>query len=437
MRGWLLIPLLAVTASAQHRSGVYVTELGRNVLTRTDELVEAEIVKVQKRFRGITTVRMRIKRRYIGVEEQRDVNVLFIEDFMAPDAFGATLETSRVRPDTPGIAASRGQKGSKEGTRTDVETSDAPGSGAKQGRGIRLREGEQGLFFLQKQRTSYRLIAAVTVADRLYEVKLKRMQEVLELERESTFDRKVETIRRYYMRGLEAKVLWLRANSAREMVSLARRFPDLFGPTDVRRLASLRAKERDPQVRALLARAIRTLDPQLRVLLNEEQAQVRDQRLVTELEQHHERIRKIRNAELRAAELRVLARNYGAAAGGLLALYLKDPDPVVRATAALALVQVGGTSAREPVRKALSRERDERTARAMIIAAGELIDKEAVPILARKSGNPKLLKDTVQALARIGTESAQLVLRGIVKDADDESAAQIRKWIAELAQDRK
>ena len=109
----------------------------------------------------------------------------------------------------------------------------------------------------------------------------------------------------------------------------------------------------------------------------------------------------------------------------------------MRATAALALVQVGGTSAREPVRKALSRERDEKTARAMIIAAGELVDKEAVPVLARKSGNPKLLKDTVQALARIGTESAQLVLRGIVKDADDESAAQIRKWIAELAQDRK
>ena len=92
----LCLLLLALPAAGQP-GYVYATEFGRRILSRTDQIVEAKVVKIMPPFRGVTTVRLDVTERLSGYDREKTIVLLYIEDYVAPDAFTATLDSSTVR----------------------------------------------------------------------------------------------------------------------------------------------------------------------------------------------------------------------------------------------------------------------------------------------------------------------------------------------------
>ena len=68
---------------------LYVTEFGRQVLRRSDQIVEGEVAKLLPAFRGVTTARIKVIKSWMGFDRARDLRIMFIEDFVAPEAFTA------------------------------------------------------------------------------------------------------------------------------------------------------------------------------------------------------------------------------------------------------------------------------------------------------------------------------------------------------------
>ena len=74
----------------------YMTDFGRRVLARTDQIVEATVIKIQPAFRGITTARLKVLRHLSGFDQKPVILLMYVDDLTAPDAFGSTLERSSV-----------------------------------------------------------------------------------------------------------------------------------------------------------------------------------------------------------------------------------------------------------------------------------------------------------------------------------------------------
>lgn len=95
MRALLLLALALPAAGEPGRA--YATELGRRVLSRADQIVEARVGKILPPFRGVSTARLEVDERLSGYDREKTVLLLYIENYVAPDAFTATLDSSTVK----------------------------------------------------------------------------------------------------------------------------------------------------------------------------------------------------------------------------------------------------------------------------------------------------------------------------------------------------
>jgi len=423
--------MIAGTAWAQ--SGrIHVTEFGRRVLGRTDLVVDARVKSVRPPFRGVSTARLEVDERLRGFDTNREIVLLFMEDYVAPDAFTATLERSTVRyerkrkealePDEPEGTSSREVKRAKE---------EIPGASGARGVGVRLAKGEEGLFFLRRQGHAYRLVGFVATRDPLYRVKRRRLIDVLRIEDVAAFDVRVEDAKRFYLKGLASRNVWERANSARELMALAARFGKAFTEEETRRMARFLFKEQEPPILAALERAVRAIDPEMAMAF----AEAEEERARVQYADALERERKLIDAnavpELRAADVVRLAQRYGRAATAVVASYLDDGSALVRERAAQALAELGGPSGRAPLRAALRTERDTNAATAMIYACGVKGDPSAVDVLESRLDEEALRRPALHALARIGTPGARAALEGYRKRADKATAELIDSLLRE------
>ena len=145
----IVLPLLIgfvslMESTAWSQPGVYVTEFGRKILTQSDVVVRAEVMHIAPPFRGVSIGRLEVSERLSGYDRAESLTLLFIEDYVAPDAFTATLERAVVR-------------GSGSRSTIKQETVTGPDKRRK-GAGVRLAKGERGLFFLRKKGASYALV---------------------------------------------------------------------------------------------------------------------------------------------------------------------------------------------------------------------------------------------------------------------------------------
>lgn len=407
---------LAAATTARGQSGrVHVTEFGRRVLARTDQVIEAKVARINAAFRGITTARLEVKERLYGYDRAKAVTLLYIEDYVAPDAFKSTLDASTVRYERErkrGLLGPHGEKVPTTARETNTSRETAPATDRRgRGAGVRLAVGDAGLFFLARKGATYSLVGFLPERDLLYESKRRRLVDVIDLERAyGALDLRAGRAKRFFMEGLKSQNVWERGNSARELMSLAQRYRDLFDKREVDRLVKALFAEDEPPIQSSLERAVRAIDPDLALAYAREAESRARQKHAKSLEAERALLQKTRLADLRAADLGRIARRYRRAATGLLADFLADPAPIVRERAAQSLAELAAPSARAPLRRALAAEKDTNAAMAMIYACGAGADPEAVDVVAARLGDPALERAAIQALARIGTTPARTAL---------------------------
>lgn len=440
MRALLLLVLALPAAGEPGRA--YATELGRRVLSRSDQIVEARVVKILPPYRGVSTARLEVDERLSGYDRDKTVVLLYIEDYVASDAFTATLDTSTVKyerarragldkhlSDVAGLRFPRADERIAGAREVDAGRERAQGPG--HGTGVRLAEGEEGIFFLRRQSTSYALVGLIPRRDASYETKLKRLKDVLALELIPALDRRAENAKHLFLGDLAGEDVWLRANSAREAAALAVRFPHAFTEVDVEHLATLLVAEEDPAVRASLERAAGAVDRKLAARYARESEEKGRERHSQSLEAERKLLDASRIPELRATDLMRVARTYGRASTQLLASFLADREAIVREYAAHALAEQGAPSADALLREALGKERDPDAAMAMVYALGVHADPEAVAVLAERLEGALLERAAIHALARVGTPEARAALEAHAKRASAETQDLIASLIKE------
>ncbi len=444
----LLLLVIALPAAAEP-GRPYATELGRRVLARSDLIVEARVGKIAPPFRGVSTARLEVSERLSGYDREKTLVLLCIEDYVAPDAFTATLDTSRVQyeraqrsalerdlRDLAGLPPTRDGERLTGAREMDAgrEQTQGPGRGTP---GVRLAEGEEGIFFLRRQSSSHALVGLVPRRDPYYEAKLARLKDVLALEQIPVLDRRAENAKHLFLAAADAEDPWLRANSARETASLALRYPQAFAEADVERLAALLVQEQDPAVRASLERAAGAVDRKLAARYAREAEDRGLARHAASLEAERKLLEATRMAELRATDLTRVARTYGRAATQLLASFLRDPDAIVREYAAHALAEQGAPSADPLLREALRKEQDPDASMAMIYALGVHADAESVAVLAERLRDAPFERAAVHALARVGTPEARDALEAHARTASAETQDLIASLIKEEFAERR
>jgi len=433
--------LLALAAVAEPRPrGRYVTELGRRVLSLCDMVAVGRVDAVHKPFRGISTARLRIDEQLSGLVKRDDLTLMYIEDYLAPDAIRATFESGTVtfqpkRSETADriLGPESSATGNRpEATRERERAADVPGAEAA-GTGVRLIKGEKGLFFLRRKGASFALIGFIPERDKLFARKKKRLEDLLAIEAVVTPDARVRAAKAYFLKGLASPDLWERGNAAREIESLARRHADAFQPTERRFLAERLYKEENATIASALERAVRGVAPE-EALAYAYEAEQREREAFAEAMAREEKlIVANRVAELRAADLVRLANRYGRASTELLCRHLGDEAAIVRESVAGILARHGGPSCRGPLREALDREKNADAARAMIHTLGVKSDPQAVPLIAPWLKRRDNERTAIQALARIGTGDAWSALRAHRADASPAA----RDLIGTLLEDRR
>ena len=414
----VLLCLLLVPSILGGPRSLYVTEFGRQVLRRSDQIVEGEVAKIFPAFRGVTTARLKVVKNWMGFDRERELRIMFIEDFVAPEAFTATLDrykVSNVREKTAerGLLGGVRERERITGERKvskERQTAAGVGPVPRHGVGVHLLEGERGLFFLRRRGGSYGIVGIISVRDPLFAIKKEQLQEVVAIEAETSFTKKFERAKRFYLEGMTNENRWVRGNSARELMSLATRFPKLFRETDARRLAAMRLEETSATIRAALGRAIRAVNPGLGIRIEMEAEQVETARFAGQMKLEARVLAKLRDPDIRSVQILRVGQAYRRGATKAMALYLKDPVASVRAVAAAALAEYGGPSARPALRKALEDEENETAAKQMIHACAVMNDAAAVPFVARRLKTVELERSAIMALARIGTEEARRAL---------------------------
>jgi len=443
----ILIPVfvLATVASAAPRDG-YVTQLGRRVLALCDKVAIGEVSAVNPPFRGVTTARITIEVRLGGLDRPRKaVTLMYINDYLAPDAIRSTFEetsvafrprrSERLRQATRSMEDTEGES---RVTRNESEASSRKGRaestpGDKAGeQGVRLLKGERGLFFLKRRGASYVLIGFIPERDPLFARKRKRLEQVLAIEAIRSRESRVRAAHAVFMKSLKATDVWERGNAAREIEGMARRFGATFNADDRQYLAERLYLEKNLTIAAALERAVRSVAPK-EAFAYAVEAEERERKLYAKALAREEKILAANKvAELRAADLIRLANRYGRAATQVLCRYLKDPDSLLRESAAGALAGNGGPSCRGPLRVALENEKDRNAARAMIHTLGVKSDAEALKLIAGRLRDPKLEQTAVQAIGRIGTNDSWRILRA----HRDSASAPARSLIDSLLADQ-
>jgi len=393
--------LLAVAAVADSAPGkLYLTEFGRQVLVRTDQVIEARVVALQPPFRGITTAHLEVMERLEGYDRATRITLMYVDDLTAPDAFGASVSRSTVTF----------RRGREKGTKINRGSEQSNKKGARRA-GVRLAKGEHGLFFLRRKGATYSLLNLIPAADPRYKAKRERLVAIFRIEGIVALDKRAKHAKEFFLGGLSDKQDWARGNSAREIAHLAKRFPTTFSSAETKRLATLLGHEQQPPIRFWLERALKVLDPEA-ALAYATKAERTERNLASDrLQRERERIDRLRVPELKAADVYSAGKTYGRAATGLVALYLADPSAVVRERAAKTLGEFGGPSGRVALRDALKKEQDKNAAGAMIFALGLRKDAEAVPIIVAWLDDVALEMGAIHALARIGTPAARKALR--------------------------
>lgn len=79
MRAILWSLLLALPAAGEP-GRAYLTELGRRVLAKSDQIVSAKVVKLLPPFRGISTAHLEVSERLSGYDRERLLVLLYVED---------------------------------------------------------------------------------------------------------------------------------------------------------------------------------------------------------------------------------------------------------------------------------------------------------------------------------------------------------------------
>ena len=437
----VLICLLLLAAVAEPRPrGRYVTELGRRVLALCDMVAIGEVSAVNKPFRGISTARLRIAEQLTGLQKRDELTLMYIEDYLAPDAIRATFESGTVtfqpkRSETADriLGSESAATGNRPEERRERERArNVPGA-ASAGSGVRLIKGEKGLFFLRRKGASYALIGFIPERDELFARKKKRLEDLLAIEALVVPDARLRAAKAFFLKGLSSDDLWERGNAAREIESLARRHTDEFEPTERRFLAERLYKEDNENIAAALERAVRNVAPE-EALAYAYEAEQREREAYAEAMRREEKlITANRVPEMRAADLVRLANRYGRASTELLCRHLADEAPIVRESVAGILARHGGPSCRKPLREALGKERNADAARAMIHTLGVKSDPLAVELIARWMKDRGNERTAIQALARIGTDEAWAALRAHHDDASQTP----HKLIGTLLEDRR
>ncbi len=434
MRGslLLLVACLGSAPAAAEPGRLYVTAMGRSVLGRCNGVVAGTVVRLNPPFRGITSARIRVTERLAGYARDDELIVLFVEDYLAPEALTSALETLRVQSNPGGIASSQGRDAPEGSARiADRRVQTTPRSRSREGIGVRLAEEESGLFFLRQGGTTFTIVGYVPRTDILFESKLRRMREILAVEEVVALDLRVARARDLFLDTLQDADLWLRGNSAREVRALAMRYPALFPEAVLTRMLAAHAAERDPHIRANLERAVMAASPRRGIELAEEAEVDATARLADAMVREARLLAATLDADLRAAEVTRVGRQYGLGSTRLLASLLADREPVVRARAAQALTAFGGPSSRTALRSALEVETSHDAVAAMIEACGALVDEASVPLLESRLNEPRHLAVAVVALARIGSPAARAALRARRDRADPETARMLEGILAE------
>jgi len=434
--------LLAALAPAQARRQ-YTTELGRRVLVLCDMVALGSVSSVNPPFRGVSTARLSLSEHLNGLERRPTLTLMYIEDYLAPDAIRATFETETVT-----FQPKRSNKANRilekeesavgnqpEGTREKEVAPNVPGASAA-GSGVRLLKGEKGIFFLRRKGAAFALIGFIPERDPLFTRKRKRLDDMLAIEAVGSADARLRAAKAYFLKELRSKDLWKRGNSARELESLARRHADAFTQSERRFLAESLYLEENANIASALERAVRGVAPDEALAYAYEAEQRERNTFRKALEREEKLIAANKVPELRAADLVRLANRYGRAATELLCSHLKDPDAIVRESVAGVLSRHGGPSCREPLRTALAVERNPDAARAMIHTLGVKSDPAAVELIKGQLSNRDNERIAVQALARIGTDEAWAVLRAYGPQASAPARALIDTFLKDRSKAR-
>ncbi len=433
--GWLV---LIVPAGAQVRRA-YVTELGRRALTGTDQIVEGKVAKILPPFRGVSAARVAVATRIHGYDRAKTLTVLYVNDFVAPDAFRATLERASVRYERDRKRGLRGANaGQPDGTtgRERSNKTQAEAADLRRGHGVRLAEGESGLFFLKRRGASYSLFALLPKRDPFYTAKRRRLVATLDLERGGSIVARAKRAKTYFLAALRSSDVWERGHAAREVRALSERYRDVFTRAEGERLVKMLYKENEPPILASLERAVRAIDPNLAGDWAQRVEREQTKAAAPSLKVARARLQRTAIAEARAADLAAVAQRWRRGATPLLIEYLKDPAPIVRERAAQAIAEIGGPSANKPLREALREERDENAVVAMIYACGVKGDTDAVPLLEERLNEPRYQSPALTALARVGSEPARKALLMFRRTADEPTQKLIDRMIEEEFPDR-
>lgn len=437
--GRVLASLLLLAALAGARpANSYVTELGRRVLVLCDLVATGEITAVNKPFRGVSTARMTVTEHLSGLEPRGELTLMYIEDFLAPDAIRATFESGTVSfapkrsPTAKRILeneeAATGNTPESARSRETVE--DAPGAKSA-GSGVRLIKGEKGIFFLRRKGASFAIIGFIPERDPLFARKRKRLEDMLAIEAVGAPEARLLAAKSYFLRSLRSEDLWERGNAAREIESLARRHADAFRKSERQFLAERLYVEENAAIAAPLERTVRGIAPE-EALAYAFEAEVRERDAAAKaLEREDKLIRANHVPELRAADLVGLANRYGRAATEVLCGHLSDEDALVRESVAGVLSRHGGPSCRPALRAALAKERDPDAARAMIHTLGVKSDPKSVELVRAWLKHRDVERAAIQALGRIDTEDAWAALRAHQPAASDAGRAMIRSLLKE------
>jgi len=421
----ILFVLLSATSALAAPSGGYVTQLGQRVLALCDKVAIGEVTAVNPPFRGVTTARLSITEKLGGLDRPRkSVTLMYISDYLAPDAIRSTFEESsvtfrprrseRLRRATRNLGDIEGEEritgNASEATGTKTKAPSTPGD--KDGeQGVRLLKGERGIFFLRRNGASYAMIGFIPERDPLFARKRKRLEEVLAIEAIASRSSRIRAARSVYTKSLKATDVWERGNAAREIEAMARQYGAAFDDDARQYLAERLYQEKNPTIAAALERAVRAVAPD-EAFAYAVEAEERERKLYAKaLAKEEKYLASNKVAELRAADLIRLANRYGRAATDLLCRHLEDSDALIRESAAGALARSGGPSCRARLRKALEAEADRNAARAMIHTLGVKSDTEALNLIARRLRDQELEQTAVQAIGRIGTKDAWRILR--------------------------
>ena len=404
MRALPVVVLLLVTSASAAPRKWYLTDLGRRVLAKTDQIVEARVVAVRDAFRGITTAHLQVLERFDGFDRSKVIVLMYVDDLTAPDAFAAKLQRSTVKYSPTRRSGDKPKASNKNEEK-------AKGIKAGRRRGVRLAVGEEGLFFLRRKGASYQLLNLIQRADPLYKAKRERLAAIIKLENVPAAHLRTRRAKELFFATIADKDVWVRGNSSREVASLARQFPSLFNEAEKKRLVTLLKAERERPIQRSLELAVRALDPSAALAFAADAERKDRERFSERLRRERERIDKLKLPAIKASDIYRTGRNFGRAATGLVALYLVDPEAIVRERAAQTLAEFGGPSCRVALRDALSKETDVNVAGALVYACGFKRDPEAVALIAARLDDVKLEANAINALGRIGTREAHAALR--------------------------